>query len=80
MIRSTLFVAFLFGSSGMALAAAPKADCEKAMKHLYALSGMTPNDEAHKNNVAKCQKEQTKESTTCILAAKDVAGLAACKK
>jgi hypothetical protein len=74
-----MFAVGMFAYSGVSHAKADKAQCEKAMSHMYQLAGVAPNDEARKNNVTKCVKEQSKAALDCILAAATYQDIASCK-
>ena len=81
-------VAALLALSLSAVAATKKApakghpskdQCEKALANMYRLAGITPNEDAKKDNESKCEKEYSKAFTECVTAAKSADALAACK-
>ena len=65
----------------------PGPPCDKVVDHMAEVmkQGMTGHDELQvgnrKTGIAFCeQKKFSKEARQCLLAAKDVAGIAACQK
>ena len=82
MTLKTLVVGFGMALAGAGVAHAGGASagaCERALQNMYRLAGLQPNAEAHKNNLARCQKDQSPAAAACMAEAKDLAGLQQCQ-